>query len=91
MGAVLGGIFVVFLVLGLLGAIGERANTREWRPFVGIFIIAGMIALMGVILGLGLPGVTPIFIGVAKWVAIVGAVLLCLRIIGKVAVSFFRA
>jgi hypothetical protein len=89
MGAVIVCIVLLIVVLGVAGMINDRVNTREWRPFIGVFLIAAMIVVLGFIVGFVFPGVAQIFFSVAKWVAVVGACLLCIKIIANIGQSFF--
>ncbi|MFM0227409.1 hypothetical protein [Paraburkholderia dipogonis] len=85
---VIGGVVFLFL----LGAVGNSLNSpqwREWRAYMGLFLIALLVAVMGWVVDLVLPGASDTFLLVAKWIAVVSAGLICLRMIVGVCKTFF--
>lgn len=91
MGDIILGFIVLVVIFGIIGAIKDRLDTREWRPFIGIFLIAGMIAVLGLVVQLIFPGSADIFLLVAKWVAVAGAFAMCIKIIVVIAKAFFTS
>ncbi|MDE1193728.1 MAG: hypothetical protein PW896_00680 [Pseudomonas sp.] len=94
MGVIVG--VVVFLIaLGAVISLIEKgakgASSRVLRPYVGLLLIAGLIAGMGLVLGTMFRGVEDYFFIVAKGVAVFTGVILCLQLIIAIAKRFFVA
>lgn len=89
MGPVIGIFVALFLIGGLISLLRDGASSKEWRPFFGIFLIAGMIAVLGIVVGFVFPDAVEVFMEIAKWVAVIGAFALCLKIIGNILKAFF--
>lgn len=79
---VLVGVVVFFIVLAVLASLIERgAASRMLRPYIGLLLIAGVIAGMGVLLGFLSRDVQAFFFVAAKVVAVLVGVVLCLHLI----------
>lgn len=94
MGVIVG--VVLFLIaLGAVISLVENgakgANSRVLRPYIGLLLIAGLIAGMGLVLGTMFRGVEEYFFIVAKGVAVFTGVILCLQLIIAIAKRFFVA
>jgi phosphotransferase system glucose/maltose/N-acetylglucosamine-specific IIC component len=94
MGVIVG--VVVFLIaLGAVISLVEKsakgASSRVLRPYIGLLLIAGLIAGMGLVLGTMFRGVEEYFFIVAKGVAVFTGVILCLQLIIAIAKRFFVA
>lgn len=94
MGVIVG--VVVFLIaLGAVISLVEKsakgASSRVLRPYIGLLLIAGLIAGMGLVLGTMFRGVEEYFLIVAKGVAVFTGVILCLQLIVAIAKRFFVA
>ena len=74
-------LLAAFAVIGVFGALW---GSRSMRPYVGLFGIAGLIAVAGLILGAVSPGMTSAFTGAAKWLAVCTAVAACVHGIVKI-------
>lgn len=79
---VLVGVVVFFIVLAVLAGLIERdAASRMLRPYIGLLLIAAVIAGMGVLLGFLSRDVQALFFVVAKVVAVLVGVALCVHLI----------
>lgn len=79
---VLVGVVVFFIVLAVLASLIEwDAASRMLRPYIGLLLIAAVIASMGVLLGFLSRDVQALFFVVAKVVAVLVGVALCLHLI----------
>ena len=77
---VLVGMVVFFIVLGALSSLIERgAASRLLRPYTGLFLIAALIAGMGLLLGFLSRDLQEFFFIAAKVVAMLVGVSLCLH------------
>jgi hypothetical protein len=83
------GIVVFLIVLGaILGLLEKSGGSKVIRPYLGLLLIAGLIAGMGMVLGFMFRGIEDYFMIAAKGIAVFTAVILCLRLIGLVARKF---
>lgn len=82
-------IFVVFLVLAFFGLIFEAASGLEWRPFVGMFLIATVVAVLGFVVGFVIPGWSHYFYKAALLIAVLSGAGVCFKLIKKIAKHFF--
>lgn len=94
MGVIVG--VVVFLIaLGAVISLVEKgakgASSRVLRPYIGLLLIAGLIAGMGLVLGTMFRGVEDYFFIVAKGLAVFTGVILCMQLIIAIAKRFFVA
>lgn len=81
MGVVVG-VVVFCIVLGALSSLIERgAASGLLRPYLGLFLIAALIAGMGLLLGLLSQDVQAFFFMAAKVMAVLVGVALCLHLI----------
>lgn len=79
---VLVGVVVFFIVLAVLASLIERgAASRMLRPYIGLLLIAAVIASMGVLLGFLSRDVQAFLFVVSKVVAVLVGVALCLHLI----------
>ena len=89
------GVFVFLIALGavirIVGKCSHGASSRLLRPYIGLLLIAGVIAGMGMVLGTMFRGVEDYFFIVAKGVAVFTGVVLCLKLIIAIAKRFFAA
>ena len=79
MGVVVG-VVVFFIMLGALSSLIER-GAASLRPYLGLFLIAALIAGMGLLLGLLSQDVQAFFFMAAKVMAVLVGVALCLHLI----------
>jgi hypothetical protein len=85
MGVVVG-VVVVFVVLAVLSSLIERgAASRMLRPYIGLLLIAAVIAGMGALLGFLSDDVQVFFFMAAKVVAVLVGVALCVHLIVTIA------
>ena len=96
MGIIVGivvGVVVFLIALGAVLSIAEQgakdANSRVIRPYVGLLLIAALIAGMGLVLGWIFRGIEDYFFIAAKGVAVFTGVILCLHLITVIAKRFF--
>ena len=66
-----------------------QANDAEFRPFIGIFLIAAMVAILGVVVGILFPETTESFITTSIWIVVFGGVCICVKTILSIAKHFF--
>lgn len=89
------GVFVFLIALGAVISLVEKgaqgASSRVLRPYIGLLLIAGLIAGMGLVLGTMFRGVEDYFFMVAKGVAVFTGVVVCLQLIIVIAKRFFVA
>jgi len=89
------GVFVFLIVLGAFISLVEKgaqgASYRLLRPYIGLLLIAGLIAGMGLVLGTMFRGVEDYLFVVAKGVAVFTGVVVCMKLIVAVAKRFFVA
>lgn len=79
---VLVGVVVFFIVLAVLASLIERgAASRMLRPYIGLLLISAVIAGIGGLLGFLSSEVQGFFFIVAKVVAVLVGVALCLHLI----------
>lgn len=83
---VLVGVVVFFIVLAVLASLVERGATlRILRPYIGLLLISAVIAGMGELLGFLSSDMQVFFFMVAKVVAVLVGVALCLHLIAVIA------
>lgn len=76
------GVVLFFVALAVLGSLIERgAASRVLRPYIGFLLIAGVIAGMGLLLGFLSRDVQEFFYIVAKVLAVLVGVALCVHVI----------
>lgn len=79
---ILAGVVVSFIVLAVLSSLIERgAATRMLRPYIGLLLITAVIAGIGVLLGFLSRDVQAFLFMVAKVLAVLVGVALCLHLI----------
>ncbi len=79
---ILVGVVVSFIVLAVLSSLIERgAATRMLRPYIGLLLITAVIAGIGVLLGFLSRDVQAFLFMVAKVLAVLVGVALCLHLI----------
>lgn len=87
------GVIVFLIVLGAVGSLvgkgAKGANSKVIRPYIGLLLIAALIAGMGLVLGWAFRGIEDYFFVVAKGVAVFTGVVLCLHLITVIAKRFF--
>ena len=96
MGIIVGAVVGVVAFLIVLGAVfslveqgAKGANSRVIRPYVGLLLIAALIAVMGLVLGWIFRGIEDYFLIAAKGVAVFTGVILCLHLMTLIAKRFF--
>lgn len=89
MGVILGAVVFLLILGAVVGLVEKGAGSKAIRPYLGLLLIAALIAEMGVVLGFMFRGVEEYFLIAAKGVAVFTAVVLCLQLIGVVAKKFF--
>jgi hypothetical protein len=83
---VLVGVVLFFIVLAVLASLIERgAASRILRPYIGLLLIAAMIAGMGVLLGFLSRDVQAFLFMAAKVLAVLVGVALCVQLIVTIA------
>ncbi|APU32276.1 hypothetical protein UYA_22045 [Ectopseudomonas alcaliphila JAB1] len=76
------GIIVFLIVLGLLSSVIERgARSRLLRPYIGLLMISGLVAGLGLALGVLSSDLEHIALSIAKIIAVLTCVALCLQLI----------
>ncbi|RIA21410.1 hypothetical protein DFO61_3833 [Ectopseudomonas oleovorans] len=76
------GIIVFLIVLGLLSSVIERgARSRLLRPYIGLLMISGLVAGLGLALGVLSSDLEHIALSTAKIIAVLTCVALCLQLI----------
>lgn len=81
MGVVVG-IFIFLIVLGAAASLIERgATSRPLRPYIGLLLIATLIAGLGLVVGFLFSGLQDFFLITAKIIAVFAATGLCLHLI----------
>ena len=90
MGVVIGAALCLLLLGTALDAIDKACSSKLLRPYLGIFLIAGLIAGIGLILDLTVHGIGKYFLTAAKGLSVFSAVILCLQLIGMVAKRFLQ-
>lgn len=79
---ILVGVVVSFIVLAVLSSLIERgAATRMLRPYIGLLLITAVIAGIGLLLGFLSRDVQAFLFMVAKVLAVLVGVALCLHLI----------
>jgi hypothetical protein len=86
------GVVLFLIVLGAVLSLVEKgakgASSRVVRPYIGLLLIAALIAGMGLVLGWVFRGIEDYFFIVAKGVAVFTGVVLCLHLITVIAKRF---
>jgi len=83
---IIAGIVVFLILLGAIASLIERgATSRFLRPYIGLLLIAALIAGMGFVLGFLFSGLQDIFFTIAKFVTVFVCMALCLHLIFAVA------
>lgn len=83
---VLVGVVVFFIVLAVLASLIERgAASRMLRPYIGLLLIAAVIAGIGVLLGFLSSDVQAFLFMTAKVLAVLVGVALCVHLIVTIA------
>jgi hypothetical protein len=83
---VLVGVVVFFIVLAVLASLIERgAALRILRPYIGLLLIAAVIACIGVLLGFLSSDVQSFLFMAAKVLAVLVGVALCMHLIVTIA------
>lgn len=76
------GIIVFLIVLGAAASLIERgATSRLLRPYIGLLLIAALIAGLGLVVGFLFSGLQDFFLITAKIIAVFAAAGLCLHLI----------
>lgn len=94
MGIIFGAIIIFVVLIALVGVVTEGAKgigSRVIRPYVGLLLIAALIAVMGLMLGWMFRGIEDYFLMTAKGVTIFTGVILCLHLIAVIAKQIFAA
>jgi len=85
------GVIVFLIALGALSSLIERgAASRLLRPYIGLLLIAALIAGLGFVLGFLFSGLQDFFFTIAKVVAVFAGVGLCLHLIVAVAKRWLK-
>lgn len=80
------GIVVFLIVLGAAASLIERgAASRLLRPYIGLLLIAALVAGLGLIVGFLFSGLQDFFLVTAKIIAVLACSGLCLHLIVMVA------
>lgn len=80
------GIIIFLVVLGAAASLIERgAASRLLRPYIGLLLIAALIAGLGVIVGFLFSGLQGFFLITAKVIAVLACAGLCLHLVVMVA------
>lgn len=80
------GIFVFLIVLGAAASLIERgATSRLLRPYIGLLLIAALIAGLGMIVGILFSGLQNFFLITSKIITVIACSGLCLHLIVMVA------
>ncbi|MDR9752956.1 hypothetical protein RG836_16005 [Pseudomonas sp. SZMC_28357] len=89
------GVVLFLIVLGAVLSLVEKgakgASSRVVRPYIGLLLIAALIAGMGLVLGWVFRGIEDYFFIVAKGVAVFTGVVLCVHLITVIAKRFLVA
>lgn len=88
MGLIVGAV-LFFIVFGVVVSLVEKGakgiNSRVVRPYIGLLLIAALIAGLGFVLGFLFNGLQDFFFTIAKVVAVSACAALCLHLIVAVA------
>jgi uncharacterized membrane protein len=80
------GIIVILIALGILSSLIERSvASRLLRPYIGLLLIAALIAALGVAVGTLFSGLDTFFFFISKIVAVLACADVCLHLIAVVA------
>lgn len=80
------GIIVFLIVLGAAASLIERgAASRLLRPYIGLLLIAALVAGLGLIVGFLFSGLQDFFLVTAKIISVLACSGLCLHLIVMVA------
>jgi hypothetical protein len=75
---------------GLSHFVGAAWGSRAFRPYVGLFAIAVLIAIAGAIVGVVAPEQPANFNLAAKWLAVATGVALCLHGVVLIVAAMFK-
>lgn len=79
----------LFLLSALVGLLVQGANSKILAPYIGLLLIAALIAGMGLLTGMVFHGGQEYFLIAAKGLAVLAGVLLCLHLMRLVGKKFF--
>jgi hypothetical protein len=81
----MGAVVAIFGIVVVLALVGGAFESKEWRPFIGLLAISLVVVVMGWVVGFVSEEAGQLCFVVAKWVAIVAALLVCLKVIVLIA------
>lgn len=88
--AIIIGVVLFLIFLGVLMNLFEKGkSSTTLRPYIGLLLIAGLIAGMGLVLGFMFKEAEYYFLIAAKGVAVLAGAAMCLQLIGVVAKRWF--